>query len=193
MPNKTVLSYDEFLEFYRKNRRFPHGSYVSPKPLNDTQLHTKYKGYLSWVEKKQIKVEKAITRRNELNIERANTIDEKWEHLKEIVDRRDSHTCRLYYQLDNEERRQIKESFYGKFRTIDRAHVFRRSRYPHMKYDSENVYCLSRLFHSRLDSYQDPITGKAIDEEASVAWWKRIIGEEKYSILEKRAHKQTDN
>lgn len=175
-----MLSYEEYKTYYERKGRFPDNSYVSPNGYNDRQLLTKYGRYVKSQEKVTKKYSEYQKKWHEKNQKR---LDEKWEKLKEIVDKRDKHSCRLYRLLTVEEINLVKNDLFGKLKTIDRAHVFRRSSYPHLKYESENVYCLYRLFHSRLDQYQNPLTGAPTTKEEIEQWWRRIVGNEKYDWL----------
>lgn len=179
-----MLTYDEYSAFYRDKGRFPDGSHVPKKPCNGRQLRSKYDRYLKSLEKASLRRLDAIERGKEGSIEKKGLIDERWERCKEIVDMRDFHSCRLYNCLSDEEKYSIRGLLKGRMKTIDRAHVFRRSGYRHMRYMTENIYCLYRLFHSRLDSYKDPLTGNPIDDMMVRDWWIRIIGMERYEWLE---------
>jgi hypothetical protein len=165
-----IETIEDFISFYNKYKRFPDGSYVSKNGYNFLQMERKYKRYRSSLEKRK---EKMIS----------YMVDEKWIRVKKEVGLRDKYTCRLYPFLTAEEKEIIEESFFGGLKEIDYAHVFNKSKYKFMKYLPENVVCLSRLFHARLDIYRDPITGKNITKEEVENWWKRIVGEEQYTRL----------
>jgi hypothetical protein len=68
--------------------------------------------------------------------------------------------------------------------SVDPAHVLPRSTHPHLIYDPENIVMLSRLFHSRLDTYRHPLTGTPLSKEEHRKWWKRIVGTERLRRLE---------
>lgn len=182
--NNEILTFEQFVCYYEKFHRFPDNSYISPKGYNEQQFRTKYKRFLSSQKKRKEKSKKTVEKQRQKNVERASKLDEKWEHLKEIVDKRDGHSCRLFKLLSIDEKKSVQEYLHNRMKTIDRAHIFRRSKYIHMKYMAENVVCLYRLFHSRLDSFCDPLTGIAITSEEVDKWWRRIVGEEKYNWLE---------
>lgn len=57
---------------------------------------------------------------------------------------------------------------------LDCAHRESKGSRPDQKYMVDNVFLLNRLAHSRLDSYQNPITGEAIDAAERDAWFDRI-------------------
>jgi hypothetical protein len=187
----NTFTFEQFVGYFEKFGRFPDNSYVSKKGYNIQQLRTKFKRFLSSQGKFQEKKKKQNEKQIEKNIERAKKVDLLWEKVKTEVDLRDGHSCRLFRLLSVEEKKLIKDNLFGKMKTTDRAHVFRRSKYPHIKYFSDNVVCLYRLFHSRLDSYTNPLTGQPITSEEVNQWWKRIIGEDLYSKLEFIANKTT--
>lgn len=173
------MTYEEFVSYYEKYHRFPDGQFCREKKLNELQLKTKFKKY----EKNQDKQkEKRQEQLHSKKYERLHTIDEKWENCKKIVDKRDNRQCRLFPLLTIEERKLVEKQLHGYNKVLDRAHVFRRT-IKHMKYMTDNVYTLYRLFHNRLDQYLDPIYGTPISVEESIKWWKRIIGESKYEFL----------
>jgi hypothetical protein len=110
----------------------------------------------------------------------------KWKGVCSEVDKRDKYTCRLWKILTEEEKNQTKSFLNYPFNSIDHAHVLKRSARPDLEYDVDNIICLMRIFHSRLDQLRNPITGKMIEKEDVKNWFIRIIGEEKYQLLENK-------
>jgi hypothetical protein len=58
---------------------------------------------------------------------------------------------------------------------IDRAHIFGKGSHIDLKYEASNVLLINRLAHSRLDNFQDPITGKPITKEKRMHWFERMF------------------
>lgn len=100
-------------------------------------------------------------------------VDERWERVKAEVFERDEHNCRI-------------QSLLGHYSSlpVDPAHVIRRSQSKKLYYDKRNIVSLSRLYHTRLDSYLDPLTGKSITREEADSWWKKIVGQETWDYLQ---------
>lgn len=187
------LTYEEFVLYFQRKNKFPDNSYVSPKGYNESQLKSKYKKYIKAISKSIARVQKENTKQLSKKKERLQKIDEKWERVKEVVDKRDKKQCRLFSILSDEEKKLVINDIRGKFKTVDRAHVFPKSTYKHMKYNSENVVSLFRLFHLRLDACKNPLTDESITNEERCEWWKRIVGEEKYLYLCSLTHELLQN
>lgn len=104
--------------------------------------------------------------------------DPKWENCKQIVDKRDKRQCQLLKCLSVTEFHQLKD---GTPKTADRCHIFCRSVYPKLIYNSNNIITLSRFIHRRMDDYCDPISGENIDSHYHYYWWYRIY----FHLIEK--------
>lgn len=167
------MTYEEFEESYKKYGRCPGQSGRPKNKLNDKQIKFLYdKHILKLEQKKEFK------------------IDEEWIKVRSEVFDRDRNHCQLMDKLNSDQYNKIKDSLFAETRIIDPAHVFGKGAYPHMKYDVDNVVCLSRLFHSRLDSYHDPISGESITNYVHNNWWIKIVGKQQYEILKRRALKR---
>lgn len=154
-------------------------------PLSDRQLESKYNKYLKKLEKQKEK----INRQMEKSLKTIKT-DKDWESVKKEVYDRDR-ACQLWYKLTRKEIEEVKDQTgYFLLDTEDYAHVFGRGVYPHLKYDPDNVVMLTRLFHSRLDHFYNPISGEQIDKKEQEEWWIRIVGIKRYKRLKKKARKQ---
>ena len=161
---------------------------VKPKnPLSERQLHSKYEKYLKKLDKQTAKIERGMKK----SLKPSKTkIDEAWKKVATKVRRRDR-VCQLWPRLfANEQNEVITSTGYFLLDITDPAHIFSRGSYPHMKYDEENVVLLSRLFHSRIDQLQDPVTGESISPEERQQWWIRIVGKNRYDKLYNKAHKK---
>jgi hypothetical protein len=158
------MEIDEFVKFCEK-KRCPRHSFVTKNCLKKSKQDTCYQKFISKV--KEVKV------------------DEELKNTYDIVLKRDKGKCRLLAILTKDELSLIVEPL----GTIDNAHIFGKGAYPHLKYDHENIILLHRLFHSRLDTGRDPITGKPSDALHKEYWWMRVLGKEKYDKLLKKARK----
>ena len=57
-----------------------------------------------------------------------------------------------------------------------------------MCYNDKNVVLLNRYSHHNLDECCHPITGLPITKEEVDEWWKKILGEELFEVLRKKAY-----
>ena len=168
-------SFNEFKNFYRERGMCMGDSHRATKPLNPTKLERKYKKYI-----------------NKLNVtqEKLNVKRDSWNTVKNKIFQRDNNTCQLYTKLAANEKKQVSFLLDSEiFGTLDPAHVFGKGSYPHMKHDVDNIVSLYRLFHSRMDAGQDPLTGKSISKRRITEWWMYIVGYDRYTQLEERSKK----
>ena len=138
------------------------------KLFNERELKTKYKNFI----KKQDRVQ---------NKEIA--VDDKWVTIRTNVYKRDGYRCRLLSKLSVDELNIVRPQLVGQNTTLDAAHFIPRSKNEQAKYDVTNVITLIRMFHSRLDAQQNPLTGELISKLEKNRWWKRILGESEYERL----------
>ena len=184
------LTFEDYKKYYHKNKRFPDGAYVSPKGYNEAQLKSKFKKYIASLNKKQEALKRYIKNAKDKQMHRKT--DLKWEVVKQEIDKRDGKKCRLYKILNITEKKQIEKDLIGNGKSLDRAHVFGKGAFPHMKYNSANIVTLYRIFHQRLDTYYHPIFNKPITEEERNEIWIRIIGTENFEKLRKESIHQVD-
>ena len=185
----TVLSYDAFKDYYRRRGRCPNDSMVRKNPLNEKQLQTRYKQYTKSEERKAARYEEQLRKAKEKKFqEKAD--DSEWREVANKVHKRDNEECQLLKVLTPEEKKELLSNAGGFIHTLDPAHVFRKSSYPHMKYDVGNIYLLNRYSHSNLDNQKSPINGKSITPMEAVIWWIRIVGNTKYAELLEKAKKR---
>jgi len=109
--------------------------------------------------------------------------DEKWEEVKSFVLERDKE-CLLFNILSVEEKKYLlkeqKDFTWLNKKNVDCAHILSRSQYPKYIYVCDNIFLLGRLFHSRLDTYKNPLTGENISSEERDKWFERIMIDNKY-------------
>ena len=171
-----MLSYEEYVEYYKKYGKTIDQMMVPKSSLNEKQLQRKYSSYVKKEEKKEEKFNNMVAH-----------VDEDWERLKEVLIRRDGFGCKLvsiirgtnlYYDL--------RENAGHLLNTIDVAHIFPKGYYKQLYYDIDDVVWLNRYSHSMLDSYRDPIRGKSISSTELSLWWRFIAGNDVYErLLEK--------
>lgn len=187
LPN---FNFDEYVEYYHQHGKTVDQMQPPKNPLTEEQLWGKYQKYQKKIKHQTKKVKEDLQKyfRNQKQTKE----DNKWRDLVKKIRYRDK-TCLLWKKLPKEIQRDVLQDN-GNFllNYVDPAHVFPRSGYPHMKYDPDNVVLLSRLFHSRLDEYKDPLTGEHLDKESHEWWWKTIIGEKWYNKLLKKANKEVE-
>jgi len=166
------MTLEEFTKNYYKYGKCSNQIRKPKNKLNEKQIKTQYDKYIK-----------------KLNDKKEFEVDEKWIKVREEVFNRDGY-CQLFDKLNAIELSFIKESLFYDTKIIDPAHVFGKGAYPHLKYDPENIVSLMRLFHSRLDSYHNPITGEPIDKLEHENWWRRIVGNDRYNKLKRKALKR---
>ena len=104
--------------------------------------------------------------------------DEKWQECKRIVYNLDQSRCLLCKCLSVKEAMIFRNSNpEWSTTTIDPAHHYPVSLRPDLMYDPNNVFCLCRAHHERIDHTRDPITGDFCDSKRTEYWWSRIIQE----------------
>jgi len=164
------MDFEKYKEFYNKYGKTVDQIQKPKNHLSEEELRKKYEKYLKKEEKKYNK----------------EYGDEKWEEVKRQVQERDKN-CLLFKKLPKKYKGFIYSEGNGfLLKEVDPAHIFPKSVYPHLKYDVDNVILLSRLFHSRLDEYRDPIFGEQIGKAEHEKWWIFIIGKEWYKKLKEK-------
>jgi hypothetical protein len=165
------MTLTEFSNYYRLYGKCPEQMIKPKHVLSDKEILVRYENYLKNKNKKKIFFKGTFS-------------DPKWQEVAAIVWKRDSGCCRLMSLLTNEERSLILSTCpLSLINTLDLAHVISRASSKNLFYEPKNIVLLSRVFHSRLDSYHDPITGGPITREENLNWWIRILGKEHYNNL----------
>ena len=166
------MTFDEFVESYEKFGKCP-GQMTKPKNrLNEKQLLTRFENFSK--EKKE-------------KVQKGSWDDPLWQEVADKVWKRDKSECRLLSKLkiDNPNLYLyfIKNNMKSLYTKLDLAHIIPRSQSAELYYEPSNIILLSRLVHSNLDTYHDPITGKAITKEEQERWWRYIVGDFVYDSL----------
>jgi hypothetical protein len=185
LPNFT---FQQYIDYYNRHGKTIDQMQPPKNPLTEEQLWGKYQKYRKKLERQSHKAKEDLQKY--FNNKKQSKEDNRWKELVQKVRRRDK-TCLLWKKLPKEIQRELLNdngSFLLSY--VDPAHVFPRSTNPHMKYCEDNVVLLSRLFHSRLDEYKDPLTSEPLDQESHTWWWKTIIGEKWYNKLLELSHKK---
>jgi hypothetical protein len=109
--------------------------------------------------------------------------DEKWQAVKEQVQKLDKCQCLLCMNLSATEMKQFENSIRN-FSThiIDPAHYKAVSQRPDLIYDVNNIYSLCRQMHERIDHCMDPVTGDFCDSQRTEYWWQRIIEQRRQNL-----------
>ena len=168
------MSFEDFEREYRERRRVYSGqSYRTPqRPLNDKQLRTAHKRHLRKLE--------AAPKRKRAG-ERGESPDQA---VRKKCLERDGGRCQAIAAFSGLEYFRFTELSGGLGDKLDAAHVFGKKAHPHMRFLPENVVMLNRASHNWLDTGRSPVDGRKITAEEKAAWWRRIVGAERYEALE---------
>jgi|WetSurMetagenome_2_1015567.scaffolds.fasta_scaffold02633_16 hypothetical protein len=177
-----MKTFEEFKEYYSKYHRFPDGQYCRDKVLNEKQLYTKYCKYL----KKLDKVD-STTSNHQQNI---------FDAEKEVV-RRDPNKKEFWKNFTEEEKVFLRNKcnmFKDKHNEMlyDFAHIINRPKNKDLSENPLDIIQMPRYYHSLLDDYINPLTGKSITKEERTQLWIYIIGEEWYSQIEELLYKDIE-
>lgn len=157
---------------------------ITPQCKKEYKQEQCYNKFIQKQEKDKLKKEQKYQEQKEKNKE--VKVDVKWVDVREKVKQRDGNCCRLFSILTKEEKvyllKEQRDNLWLN-KTIDPAHILSRSSRPDLIYCEENIVMLGRLFHGRIDSLQNPLTGAPISTEERKNWWIRIVGEEVYTQL----------
>ncbi len=165
----NMLTFKEFEEYYNKYGKTPFQISKPKKTLNIDELQKRYKKYIKKFEYKYF------------------IIDEELEKLKEKVYNRDGSRCRLVAILNKDEYDILLNNAWDELlNQLDLAHIFRKSTYPSLQYDINNVILLNRFSHNNLDEDRSPLDGGKISKKETKNWWMRIVGVEYYKKLLQR-------
>ena len=163
------MTIEEFKNYYEKHGKCL-GQMTNPKhKLSEKEIIERYNKFCK---EKNSKIHKGTYD------------DSMWKEVSSVVWKRDNSQCQLMKQLTLEEKNYIISTCpISIINTLDLAHIISRTNSKNLYYNPDNIILLSRVFHSRLDSYHDPITGKQITLDENIAWWKKIVGEDRYNKL----------
>lgn len=103
--------------------------------------------------------------------------DERWELVKQLVKENVGEGCHLFKCLDAKDKSTVLQDGllnHNDFKKIDGAHILPKGPWPQHKYKTSNVILIKRLFHTRLESYNHPITEEFIGREAAQQWYLKI-------------------
>lgn len=101
--------------------------------------------------------------------------DEKWQECKRIVYELDNSQCLMCQCMTVAESIAFANSNPMNTSKIDPAHYKPVSLRPDIMYDPNNVFCVCRAHHDRLDNCKNPITGDFCTKAVTESFWQRII------------------
>lgn len=166
---------EDFISYYNKHHVFPDGQYSNPqKVLNSSQLKTKYARYCKRFYKKQVK-ENSDYKQAILDAEK-NVMDNDPDAMQFWSIWNEEEKDYLYKKclmFKNEEGKIIN----------DPAHILERGSTPSLSAEEYNIIPIPRYFHSCIDQYINPFTGKSMKAEEQEQLWRRIVGDVKYDEL----------
>lgn len=105
--------------------------------------------------------------------------DEKWQECKQIVYDLDKSQCLLCQCMTVAESIAFTNSGPIITSKIDPAHYKPVSLRPDIMYDPDNVFCICRAHHERLDNCKNPITNEHCSKDVTESFWQRIIAKRK--------------
>lgn len=163
-----MIDYREFISYCSKGTCLRHTIYNQKTCSRESKRKKCFDKFLKMQEK-----------RNSIS-----TIDERWSIVRYSVLERDNFQCRLTKVLSVNELIKAGVGFDSTGETLDVAHIVSRSQSSNLYYEMENLISMRRIFHSRLDSYKDPITGKSISKEDRDYWFIRMVGKQLFERLQ---------
>lgn len=172
-----ILTFEEFIEHYKRWGKCVNDISPSKKPLSDDKLFIRYEKYLIQENKK---------------LQKELKVDEEWIRVSSFVRDRDRGECQLLRNVDFilgvGAAQVIRNNSNGMCNIIDVAHIFGRGAYPHLKYDPENCVCLNRYSHTFIDLYKDPFEGRfSLSKADRMYYFSWMVGEEKIKKLQLKA------
>lgn len=173
----SVLSPEEFWEFFEAKGRFPDGSYIAARGYrSEAQKDLKYRQYLRSQGNKAQAQQRAVVRQRQTPVTPTPPrLDAQWELVREAVLRRDRYQCRLLAILPPAEAAQLCANSGGHHKLVDCAHIKARSTHPQLKYEISNIVALNRYSHSCLDTGRCPVSGRRLTPEEVEQWWQKIL------------------
>ena len=112
--------------------------------------------------------------------------DIQWQEVKKRVRKRDKNQCQFLKTCTIQEaiglQKLAPKTLLCK---LDCCHIFPVSLYAEVMYHDDNMVLMNRWVHHHLDDCKHPVTGEPITREERDEYWKKIIGNERYSKLQK--------
>jgi hypothetical protein len=180
----TILTLDEYKDFYYKYERCIDQVAVPKNTLTESYLDIRYKKYLRKQEKKKEKeIKKHLEEKKPIEFK----IDEQWEECKAEAFNRNPKAEEFWESLDFVEKGVIITEMWGDFKKLDPCHIIGKGRSSKLKYNPDNILIAPRIFHYYIDSFKNPLTKnhESITEEERNEIFKKIIGDEKWDKLNK--------
>lgn len=182
-----IKTFDEYKSYYEQTGKLPLPQVnYNQKPLNERQLLTKFKDY----EKKISRQEEKLLSLKEEGLDSVCISDYTRDLMKakNLARELDPKGEIQFKFLTVEEKNYIHKNSWGVFGTLDPAHIFPTSKYPHLGTDQENIIMLNRFCHTLIDSYKSIFDDKhsQLTEEEHTNLWIKIIGNTRYNNLLKK-------
>lgn len=136
-----------------------------------------YRKYVSSIEKNKEKDEKKRIKTSE------------WTDIRDIVFTRDNNECVYLAYLKSLDNKldYAKALHLAGNQGYDPAHIFGKGIAPELANEPDNVVTLTRVFHSRLDTYRHPLTNEPITKEKRLKIFLSMISKnQKKSLLKLR-------
>lgn len=115
--------------------------------------------------------------------------DVQWQNCKDIVFNLDKSQCLLCQCLTVSESIVFQKSNPENVLKIDPAHYKAVSQRQDLMYDPNNVYCLCRSHHERMDNNRHPITNETCTKEVTESFWQRVIAKRQENVHGKKLEK----
>lgn len=108
--------------------------------------------------------------------------DEEWQECKKKVYEMDKSQCLLCQCMTVQESLLFEKSKPFNTSQIDPAHYKAVSQDIKLMYDPNNVFCVCREHHNRLDRGFNPITNEHCTSDVTESFWQRIIQKRKDNL-----------
>lgn len=181
-----MLSKEEFIEYYRINRKLPYPLNLTTKrKLTDKELEIRYKNYKDRIEKGLKGIKKTS---NSSYILKLNKV------LKEIHLENNLEPYKRFYNKLKIEYKKILDSLMfmcpkdkntNKI-IFDAAHYIERSKNKKLAIDKSNIVLLPRPLHLALDSKDNIFLNRKMTEEEHSQWWEIILTKERKEELDRK-------
>jgi len=170
-----IKTFSEYEKDFIKTGRL-RGMFYTPSKVTRPKLKRAYEKYIKLFDKKKPskKTEKMI---------------KKDKSAKENCMERAGGKCEVWPLLTGEEKAQIRPLLHGIYAKLDPMHIVGRAN-KKLREDPENIVIASRLIHSRIDNYIDPVTGEKMPKDERERWLIRIVGGERWQYLQRKKNEK---
>jgi len=184
-----IMSFLEYKNIYISRGKCIDQLSPPKNKFNEKQLQRRYDKFVIREEKKNNKPASSKKTKSSIKEKRFTFSDEEWKLTKEIAFTRDDlGECQFLKVLSYSEVELFFENqSFGLSKQVDPCHIFGRGAYPEeeLAYNPSNIVYCNRIFHSLIDTNRNPLTTKPLLKGEKEKWWVRIIGEHRFSELNK--------